>query len=95
MSENYGFGGLDLAFVFLTMLNKDSFQFAGFLLNVSQSLAGKKSGLAEQFQPVSRFLRAPATILRSLLMKSRLDLARVASRYCVPTEVPDRRQLTP
>ena len=62
-------------------------QFTGFFSYRDQSVFRTKSGFAEQFQPVLSFfqlLQRPSI----LLMKSVLDLALVASRYCAPTDVP-------
>ena len=91
---NYRFGLCDLAFVFLTMLTKIPLSSpVSFLMAATPSAAQKPDSLnsSNQYSLSSNSCNDPSI----LLMKSRLDLARVASRYYAPTEVPDLSNCRP
>jgi len=74
--------------------HKDSFEFAGFFFDGSHPVCGAKPdslNSSNQYSLSSNSCNDPSI----LLMKSRLDLARVASRYYAPTEVPDLSNCRP
>jgi hypothetical protein len=81
MSENYGFGGLDLALVFRTMLTNIPFSSPVSYLTLANRSSGKNPdspSSSNQYSLSSNSCNEPSI----LLMKSAVDLARDASRYC-------------